>query len=449
MLDELIAKVRASGGSERANYQLFILDLCATLDLEKPSYASDESRLNDYVFERRVDFAHPDGSWTPGFIDCYKRDCFVLEAKQSRKRADAAAALPAPPALPQPRRAKAGRGWDQVLIEARRQAENYARALPVDHGYPPFLIVVDVGQVIEVFADFSGQGKNYAHFPDRRSYRIGMEDLRDPEVQERLRLIWTDPHALDPARVAAEVTRDIAARLARIAKRLEGRHDAKDVAEFLMRCLFTMFAEDVGLLPNRAFCELLGTLVERPDQFAPALESLWATMDSGGYEPRMMATLKRFNGALFKNRRALPLAREEIEELWIASQRDWRDVEPAIFGTLLERALDPRERAKLGAHYTPRAYVERLVIPTIIEPLRAEWEVVKGRVEDLRRAGDEAGALGVVKAFHHALCTIDVLDPACGTGNFLGGFNRSSQQLCGGWSRWRVEGVRIGVFGVS
>src|SRR5690606_10178571 len=143
------------------------------------------------------------------------------------------------------------RGWDQVMLAARKQAGDYARALPVEHGYPPFLLVVDVGHVIEVYADFSGQGKNYAHFPDRRSYRISMEGLRDETVQARLRAIWTDPDSLDPARISAEVTRDIAERLARIARRLEGRHDPRDVAEFLMRCLFTMFAEDVGLIPDK------------------------------------------------------------------------------------------------------------------------------------------------------------------------------------------------------
>src|SRR5690606_9554582 len=105
----------------------------------------------------------------------------------------------------------------------------------------------------EIYADFSGQGKNYAHFPDRQSYRITMDDLRDTQIQTRLRTIWTDPLLLDPTRISADVTRDIADRLARIAKRLEIRHDAKDVAEFLMRCLFTMFAEDVKLIPEKGF----------------------------------------------------------------------------------------------------------------------------------------------------------------------------------------------------
>ena len=102
------------------------------------------------------------------------------------------------------------------MTEARNQAERYARALPVEHGYPPFILVLDIGNVLEVFADFSGQGKNYAHFPDRQSYRITMDDLLDPNIQDRLRAIWQDPLSLDPARKSAEVTNDISERLARI-----------------------------------------------------------------------------------------------------------------------------------------------------------------------------------------------------------------------------------------
>ena len=425
-LEALITEAKGSGGSELANFQPFIIGLCEALGLDRPAMALEQNDLNDYVFERRVDFKHPDGSRTAGRIDCYRRGHFILEGKQSGKRqttkisADQLSFIPEDAAQFKPGQAKRGtRGWDQVMLAARKQAEDYARALPVEHGYPPFLLVVDVGHVIEVYADFSGQGKNYAHFPDRQSYRIDMDDLREPKVQDRLRAIWNDPLSLDPTRISAEVTRDIAERLAKIAKRLEGKHDAKDVAEFLMRCLFTMFAEDVKLIPEKGFHKLLGQMKDTPEHFAAALESLWAVMDSGGYAPHLNATLKKFNGSLFKKRAALPLDRDDINELWIAAGKDWSDVEPAIFGTLLERALDPRERSKLGAHYTPRAYVERLVVPTIIEPLRADWELVQSQVKELRDKGDNAGALATVKAYHHSLCTTRVLDPACGTGNFL------------------------------
>ena len=425
-LDRLIADVTQSGGAEMANAQPFVMRLTDALGLPQPDFAAEENARNDYVFERRVDFKHPDGSSTPGRIDCYRRGSFILEAKQSANRqarvksADQLALLGEDAGQVKPGHAKrGGRRWDEVMVEARRQAENYARSLPVSHGYPPFILVVDVGNVIEVFADFSGQGKNYAHFPDRRSYRITMADLRDEAIQQRLAAIWLDPHSLDPAKKSAEVTRDIAERLARIAKRLEGKHDAKDVAEFLMRCLFTMFAEDVELIPKHAFENMLERLKDNPRTFVPALESLWRAMDKGDYDGHIGEVLRRFNGSLFKSAKALPLDGDGITELFIAAKRDWREVEPAIFGTLLERALDSRERSKLGAHYTPRAYVERLVVPTIIEPLRDDWDQVKAEVKDLHDQNKDAAAIAKVKAFHHTLCTTRVLDPACGTGNFL------------------------------
>ena len=157
--------------------------------------------------------------------------------------------------------------------------------------------------------------RNYAQFPDRAGYSIPPDGLRDPGIRARLRAIWNDPQSLDPARRSAEVTRDIAERLANIARSLEGKHDAKEVAEFLMRCLFTMFAEDVGLLPERGFEKLLERMVETPQHFAPALESLWRVMDEGGYDSHLNETVKRFNGALFRNRKAIALEREQIREL--------------------------------------------------------------------------------------------------------------------------------------
>ncbi len=430
-LQKLVADVKPSGGSEMSNYQLFVERLTGALGLPQPEFAREETRFNDYVFERNVTFRHPNGTSSTGRIDCYKRGCFILEAKQSAKRQQAVEteqlALAGLETAQKLGHAKRGtKSWDKVMIAARRQAEDYARALPVDHGYPPFLLIVDVGNVIEVYADFSGLGKNYDHFPDRHSYRLSMDDLLDGEIQKRLAAIWIDPQSLNPTRKSAEVTRDIAQRLAKIAKRLEKRYAPVEIAEFLMRCLFTMFAEDVGpeheaerLIPNKGFEKLLRQMIDTPDHFAPALESLWRVMDTGGYAPHLNATIKRFNGSLFKNSRALKLDPDDILELHNAATRGWGDVEPAIFGTLLENALDPAERSQLGAHYTPRPYVERLVIPTIMEPLRADWSETQVRIEDLRQQGDERAALRAAQAFHRKLCTTRVLDPACGTGNFL------------------------------
>ncbi|QFT78105.1 DNA methyltransferase [Erythrobacter sp. THAF29] len=419
-LAKLVAEAKASGGSEIANAQSFIIYLTQALGLEPPKLQGEETALSDYVFERPVKFRRGGGT---GRIDCYKRDCFILEAKQSAKRKKAReteqlelAGIETAQKLGHAKRGT--KSWDKVMIAARQQAEDYARALPDDHDYPPFLLIVDIGNVIEVFADFSGQGRNYTQFPDRQSYRLSMDDLLQPEVQTRLRTIWTDPHALDPAKISAAVTKDIAERLAKIARSLEKHHEPKDIAEFLMRCLFTMFAEDVDLIPDHGFQKLLEQMVDTPENFGPALESLWRVMNKGGYAPHLNATLKRFNG-IFGNPKVLPLDASDIRELWLAAKKDWRDVEPAIFGTLLERALDKRERGKLGAHFTPRVYVERLVVPTIIEPLREDWEEVRQLAEDLRSAGKDEAAKEAMRAFHHQLCTTRVLDPACGTGNFL------------------------------
>lgn len=417
---------RNEGGAERANFPLFLTELCALLDLPPPDPADATHDRNDYVFERAVTFPDVEGAGRHGRIDLYRRGCFVLEAKQSRERGgakevalgDTQATLPGME-VPRGRRS-AHRGWDVLMRNAREQAEQYARALPPSHGWPPFILVVDVGHAIEVFADFSGQGKNYRQFPDRGGYRIYLDDLRDAAVRARLHGIWLDPQSLDPARHAAKVTRAVAQRLASVGKLLEdGGHAPEPVAHFLMRCLFTMFAEDTGLLDRGSFTRVLEDALHHPEGFAPMLEDLWRTMDTGGFSALLRRDVRQFNGGLFADCHAIPLSREAIGELCAAARHDWRDVEPAIFGTMLEQALDPGERRRLGAHYTPRAYVERLVIATIIEPLQREWEsVVLGTVER-ERTGDPQVAIRAVHDFHEKLAQVRVLDPACGTGNFL------------------------------
>ena len=419
--EHFIARWQSAGGSERANYQLFVGELCALLGLPAPEPAQGDERDNAYVFERRVSFSHGDGSTSAGFIDCYRRGAFVLEAKKLRAGAHT-------------------KGFDDALLRARAQAESYARALPASEGRPPFLVVVDVGHVIEVYAEFTRSGATYTPFPDARSHRIRLADLRDATVRERMRLLWLEPMALDPSRTSAKVTRAVAVQLAALARSLEGAgHPAEAVAAFLTRCLFSMFAEDVGLLPKASdgsggFVGLLHRHRDDAATLRKMIAVLWADMDRGGFSPALATELLRFNGKLFKGWQApdyvLPLDREQIDGLLAAASANWREVEPAIFGTLLERALDPAERHALGAHYTPRAYVERLVLPTVVEPLRADWADAQaaalllaneaGALEDGRKRDDRlAAARAEIRRFHHRLCTVRVLDPACGSGNFL------------------------------
>jgi len=412
----------ARGGAERANYQMFLTELCEALDLPRPDPASDQTALNDYVFERGVKRRESEGSASTLRIDLYKRGCFILEAKQSRasQRDDQPALFKADETASTA--ASEGR-WDVLMRNARKQAEDYAFRLPADHPAPPFIIVCDVGYVFEVYADFSGSGRAYGHFPDRKGFRIRLEDLRRPEIVERLKAIWTDPQSLDPSRHAARVTRQIAERLAAVSRRLERNHPPEEVAHFLMRCIFTMFAEDADLLPRGQFTALLEECLDSPAAFAPLLRDLWKRMDEPLYENRFFSGFKThlryFNGGLFHDAKAFPMTKEEIGELLAASRHDWRYVEPAIFGTLVEQALDPKERRQLGAHYTPRSYVERLVEVTVMEPLRADWNAAQLKAGDAKERGDVKEAVAAVRAFHHALCSTRVLDPACGTGNFL------------------------------
>ncbi|MFO1020217.1 MAG: type IIL restriction-modification enzyme MmeI [Planctomycetales bacterium] len=420
---KFISRWRESAASERANYQLFLSELCDVIGVPHPNPSGSDVSKNTYVFERDVKFQNTDGTTSDGRIDLYKQGCFVLEAKQGTEAQDTSAE---PILSSTPKRLKKGhgvrgsKGWDDAMIRARGQAEMYAKALPADEGWPPFLIVVDVGHSIELYADFTRSGKTYLQYPDPKSFRLLLSDLENEDLRERLRKVWTDPQSLDPSRRAAKVTRELADRLAKLAKSLEkSGFEPKRVAQFLMRSLFTMFAEDVDLIPRTSFSELLKSLRDDVSNFPDMVRSLWESMDKGQFHPILRKKLRRFNGGLFEDCEALPLTADQLELLIEASQADWRDVEPAIFGTLLERALDERERHKLGAHYTPRAYVERLVLPTLVEPLRADWDAVKAAAYTAARRGEREEAIRIVKAFLDTLCKTRVLDPACGSGNFL------------------------------
>lgn len=418
-----IERWASSGAAERANYQIFLTELCDVLGVPRPEPTKSDEDENAYVFEKAVTFHHGDGTTSTGRIDLYRRGCFVLEAKQGSDQQNNQPRTELSTRTRRTRRGTAVRGtqgWNEAMMAARGQAEQYARALPASEGRPPFLVVVDVGHSIALYSEFSRTGGAYVPFPDSVRFRILLRDLEREDVRALLRAVWTDPLSLDPTQRSARITRDIAERLARLAKSLEASdHRPERVASFLMRAIFTMFAEDVRLMPKAGFTELLESIRGQVAIFPDMVESLWRAMAEGSFSPTLRQKLLRFNGGLFESAEALPMTDEELELLIEASRADWRDVEPAIFGTLVEQALDPVERHKLGAHYTPRAYVERLVLPTVIEPLREEWAAAQAAAVTLAKAGNLDEAVAEVKRFHQHLCTVRVLDPACGTGNFL------------------------------
>ncbi len=409
-----VAKWKPSAASERANKDSYLRDLCDVLGVAHPDPKTGDPDRDHYVFERDVALVHDGAKHTIGFIDLYKRGAFILEAKQgseaeSKKIGTARRGTPA---------------WNIVMQDAFGQALGYAATIEPP---PPFVIITDIGYCFDLYAAFDGT-RNYRKFPDALSSRISLDVLeRDPAKLELLRAIFTDPHALDPSKRAARVTREIAAHVATLSRALEeAGHPSEVVAKFLMRCLFTMFAEDVELLPKGIFTSALGERwVEQPKAFPGELGDLWAKMNAGGLLFGA-GNIWRFNGGLFADPVVLPLTTDQLRVLAAAAASNWSDVEPAIFGTLLERALSPKERHSLGAHYTPRAYVERLVKPTIEEPLRAEWDTVRAQVQKLIAESDpEANRKAVAEArrlvgdFYDRLTKIRVLDPACGSGNFL------------------------------
>ncbi len=395
---------KGSSGDERANKDSFLRDLCVALGVVPPppkgSVAGDR-----YCFEKDVKIPHPSGKVTTGFIDFYKTEHFLLEAKQGGTIAG---------------KGMAKRGtatYRKEMEKAFVQGLAYTRNLD---SKPPFLLTCDIGSHFEVWLGFSG---DYGGYGARRE--IFLDQLLEPETFDFFVDVFTDPQKRNPEKIAARVTREVASDLAELAKLLEKQHEPQLVAHFLMRCLFTMFAEDVELLKEHIFTQALEERwLPKPRTFKAEVEAFWQTMNAGGNFG--FNTIPRFNGGLFADGSALDLTAEQLQVLLRAAKKDWRHVEPAIFGTLLERALDPKERSKLGAHYTPRSYVERLVRPVVMEPLRDRWDLVQAEVKQALDNGDQEPtkaqknkAIALIQDFLRELREVKILDPACGSGNFL------------------------------
>ncbi|MEG4987387.1 class I SAM-dependent DNA methyltransferase [Microcoleus sp. BR0-C5] len=404
-VETFITRWAGSSGNERANYQLFFAEMCDALGVDRPF---DKGRIpNDpYCFDKDVKIFHPSGKVTPGFVDFYKAEHFLIEAKQGGTTS---------------KKGTAKRGTNTYLREMEKafvQAVAYTRNLT---SKPPFLLTCDIGDHFELWMGFSG---DYGGYGARRD--IGLTELRKADVFDLFVDIFSNPQQRNPEKIAARVTREVAADLAELAKGMEANVDPQQVAQFLMRCIFTMFAEDVGLLKEHLFTKALETRwILNPKTFKPEVEALWEAMNEGtsfGFHGKLL----RFNGGLFADSGAFALTKAQLAVLLQAAKRDWCNVEPAIFGTLLERALDTRERSKLGAHYTPRSYVERLVKPVVMEPLGDRWIAVQAEVKQLLNTGESEPtanqrkkAIAVLEAFLTELQQVKILDPACGSGNFL------------------------------
>ena len=296
------------------------------------------------------------------------------------------------------------------------QLQQYALALE----NPPLLIVSDLRR-FRIRTNWTNSVST--------TYEFDLDDLTDRAVRDRLKWAFSDPERLRPGETRRALTERAAAAFAAVAQTLRARgHDPPVVAHFVNRLVFCMFADDVGLLPDHMFTRMLRQAQRTPEQFTELAAELFRVMAAGGRVG--FEAVAWFNGGLFDDGAALPLEAADIETVLAASDLDWSEIDPSILGTLFERGLDPGKRAQLGAHYTDRDKVMLLVEPVVIRPWLAEWDAAKA---DLAAALDRAEAAKLpaartkqlnaaerrYRAFLNRLRAFTVLDPACGSGNFL------------------------------
>jgi type II restriction/modification system DNA methylase subunit YeeA len=246
---------------------------------------------------------------------------------------------------------------------------------------------------------------------------------------EVLRAVFTDPGRLKPGQTTAQVTEEAAAQFSKLAESLRSREvPSERAAHFLMRLLFCLFSEDIGLLPGKLFSRLVQSNIQRPEDFTKRLRQLFSAMagEQGSFGEH---DIPYFDGGLFSDDEAYDLTRDDLAVLALSSVLDWSSIEPAIFGTLFERSLDPDKRSQLGAHYTSEADIRLIVEPVLMEPLRRRWAQVEQKAKEIiekSKTQQKAGQTKSRKAlsdllmgFAEELSKVRVLDPACGSGNFL------------------------------
>jgi len=379
---EFINKWRASTLTERSASQQHFLDLCELLGEPKP--ADVDPHGDSYCFERGAS----KDSGGDGWADVWKRHHFAWEYKGKRKDLDAAFG----------------------------QLRQYSLALE----NPPVLIVSDM----ERFRIRTNWTNSIS-----KVYEFDLADLADAGKRDLLKWALSDPERLRPDDTRQALTEQAADAFSSLAQTLRGRgHDPHAVAHFVNRLVFCMFAEDVGLLPAHMFTRLLQQVRGTPAQFAELAGDLFRVMATGGRVG--FEQVAWFNGGLFDDDVALPLEMSDIDTVLAASNLDWSEIDPSILGTLFERGLDPDKRAQLGAHYTDRDKIMLIIEPVVIRPLLAEWEAAKAEIAASLESADSATASATrtrrrneavqrYRKFLNRLRAFTVLDPACGSGNFL------------------------------
>jgi type II restriction/modification system DNA methylase subunit YeeA len=379
-----VAKWRKSGLGERQAAQEHFLDICALIGHPTPTYADPDGEF--FAFEKGANKL----GGGKGFADVWKKGHFAWEYK--RKKGN----------------------LDDALLQLMR----YAPAL----SSPPLHIVCDIER-LRIHTAWTNTVP--------ATYEITLDDLIEPSAREILHNVFFDPEKLKPNRTRAAITKEAADKFSAIAHRLQGRGTPDEIAHFVNQLVFCFFAQSVNLLPDGLFTKLLKRSAQTPDLAMGYLNKLFGAMERGGEFD--LTDIAWFNGGLFDGRRAIRLDDGDIGLLVAANSLDWGLIDPTIFGTLFERFLDPEKRAQIGAHYTDPEKIMRLVEPVILRPLRQEWEKAKGEIVELlngdrkppmrkrpsRRMTREEAAAEVRSRFAERLRQLRILDPACGSGNFL------------------------------
>lgn len=396
--EQFITKWKAAELKERSAVQSHFIDLCHLLG--EPAPTDVDPTGEHYAFEKGATKTTGGEGWA----DVWKRDHFGWEYKGKRKDLKAAFA----------------------------QLQQYALALE----NPPLLVVCDLDR-FRIHTNWTNSVSKVHEF--------GLDDLRDASVRQILKFVFSDPERLKPGKTRQVLTEEAAAEFAKLAQRLRGRgHPPETVAHFINRLVFCMFAEDVDLLPNKMFKRLLEHAIDRPEEFEALASDLFKAMSSGGRIG--FEHVAWFNGGLFNDNTAMPMDHGDIAIALTAANLDWAEIDPSILGTLFERGLDPSKRSQTGSHYTDREKIMMIVTPVITKPWLAEWEQSKSQIEKAmiaavaakertpgkqsdakkvfaaaRRAEEMAkrSASNVLSDFLDRLRNFRVLDPACGSGNFL------------------------------
>ena len=398
---EFVHRWKRFSQTENAGSQSHFIDLCEMLGEKRP--AESDSAGENYAFQKHVNKTRGG----KGFADVWLRDHFAWEYK----------------------------GKHKSLQKAYEQINDYRE----DLGNPPLLVVCDLER-FEVHTNFTATSK--------RVYAFNLDDLNRNQVTatcplpplDVLRALFGDYNVLRPERTDAQVTQETAKLFSRLAERLEIEDrnlgaSRTEVAHFLMRLLFCLFADSIGLLPNHVFRNLiLGEDRFNPKRFLRKLTLLFEAMSErdGIFGEH---TIKYFNGGLFDTASIIQLDKADLGILHeVTKNYDWSHVAPAIFGTLFERSLDPARRSLIGAHYTSQEDILTLIEPVLMRPLEKRWAEVKQQILDeleIERAEEAArnhrqARLRVDRKSEkllgdwiEELSSIRVLDPACGSGNFL------------------------------